>query len=61
MVMFIENPKMQGMIILNNRKIVTERQTNKKRLYVSLKLAPRCEEAVTEFSIIGPILFVLER
>lgn len=27
MVVFIENPKMQGMIILNNGKIVTQKQT----------------------------------
>lgn len=40
MVIFIKNPKMQGMIILNNGKIVTQKQT-KKRSYVSLKSAPR--------------------
>lgn len=40
MLIFIKNPKMQGMILLNNGEIVTQKQT-KKRSYVSLKSAPR--------------------
>lgn len=34
MVMFIQNPKLQGMIILNDRKTVTQNQTKTKVLCV---------------------------